>query len=163
MLPSEYGLLDAAVTVRLGKQDINQEFLCINLAADFIQSTFGLSPSTAFPTYPDPSMAAVILLQIHEGWRLKMGVWDAFAPDGGWGFSGNDSVVVIGELERTYTLAAGTLPGTVAVGAVYESAGAIAGEPVSAVHEYSLQLEQLIFRESIDGDDVIQGLGIFAG
>ncbi len=159
----ELNLLDDAVTVRLGKQDINQEFLLINLAADFIQSTFGLSPSTAFPTYPDPSMAAVVLVQLDEAWRLKAGVWDAFAPGGGWGFSGNDSVVVIGELEHTYALGNGTFPGTIAVGAVYESAGEIAGEPVSAVHEYNLQIEQLIFRETSDTDDVIQGLGIFAG
>ena len=56
----EFGLLDDNVTVRLGKQDVNTEFLVIDLAADYIQSTFGLSPSTAFPTYPDPSMGAVV-------------------------------------------------------------------------------------------------------
>ncbi len=57
----EFEMLDSCVTVRLGKQDINTEFLFIDKAADFIQSTFGLSPSTAYPTYPDPSMAAVVL------------------------------------------------------------------------------------------------------
>ena len=159
----EFPALDGDVIVRLGKQDINTEFFFINLASDFIQSTFGLSPSTAYPTYPDPSMAAVVLVQLNEAWQLKAGVWNAFAPGGGWGFSGNDSVVLVGELERTYTLADGTLPGTFALGAVYESSGVIAGEPVSAVHEYILQLEQLIFRESLDEDDVIQGLGLFAG
>ena len=59
-------MLDDNVTVRVGKQDVNSEFFFIDLATDFIQSTFGLSPSTAFPTYPDPSMAAVVLLQLHE-------------------------------------------------------------------------------------------------
>ncbi len=159
----EFGWLDDAVTVRLGKQDINTEFFVINLAGDFIQSTFGLSPSTAFPTYPDPSMAAVVLLQIADAWRIKAGIWDAFAPGGGWGFSGNDSMLVIGELERTYALAGGTLPGVFAVGAVYESAGVIEGEPVSPVHEYILQFEQLIYRECAGDDREIQGLGIFAG
>ena len=62
----EFDLLDSVVTVRLGKQDINTEFLLINKAEDFIQSTFGLSPSTAYPTYPAPSMAAVALIQINE-------------------------------------------------------------------------------------------------
>ena len=124
----EFDILDGAVTVRLGKQDLNSEFLAIDLAADFIQSTFGLSPSTAFPTYPDASMGAVVLMQLNEAWRLKAGVWDAFAPGGGWGFSGNDSVVVIGELECSYALADETLPGTFAVGAVYESAGVIEGD-----------------------------------
>jgi len=96
-------------------------------------------------------------------WRIKAGIWDAFAPGGGWGFSGNDSMLAIGELERTYALAGGTLPGVFAVGAVYESAGAIEGEPVSPVHEYILQFEQLIYRECVCDDDEIQGLGIFAG
>jgi carbohydrate-selective porin OprB len=155
--------LDGDVIVRLGKQDINTEFLFINSASDFIHSTFGLSPSTAFPTYPDQSMAAVVLVQLDETWRLKAGVWDAFAPGGGWGFSGNDSVVLIGELERTYTLANGRLPGTFAVGAVYESAGVIAGKPVSAVREYVLQVEQMVYRESVDGNEGIQGLGLFGG
>ena len=150
------------MTVRLGKQDINTEFLFIDTAADFIQSTFGLSPSTALPTYPDPSMGAVALVDLTDSWRLKAGVWDAFAPGGGWGFSGNDSVLVIGELERTYSLARGTLPGVFAIGAVYESAGVIDGAPVSPVHEYILQVEQLIYREHVC-DDEIQGLSVFAG
>lgn len=158
----EFDCLEEALTVRLGKQDINTEFLVIDLAADFIQSTFGLSPSTAFPTYPDPSMAAVALVQVTDTWRLKAGIWDAFAR-GGWGFSGNDSVLVIGELERTLALAGGTLPGAFAVGAVYESAGVIEGVPVSPVHEYILQVEQLIYREGVCEDDAIQGLGIFVG
>jgi len=159
----EFDWLDDAVTVRLGKQDINTEFFVIELAGDFIQSTFGLSPSTAFPTYPDPSMAAVVLVQVADSWRIKAGIWDAFAPGGGWGFSGNDSMLVIGELERTHALAGGTLPGVFAVGAVYESAGVIEGEPVSPVHEYIFQFEQLIYRECVCADDEIQGLGIFAG
>ncbi|MEM9657281.1 MAG: carbohydrate porin [Planctomycetota bacterium] len=161
----EFDVLDDAVTIRLGKQDINEEFLFINLAEDFIQSTFGLSPSTAFPTYPDPSMAAVALMPIGAGWQLKAGLWDAFSSGGNWGFSGNDSIVVIGELERTYALAAGAYPGTLAVGAVYESAGVIGGEPVSAIHEYVLQIEQLIYREDDigEGDEVVQGLGVFVG
>jgi porin len=159
----EFGWLDDAVTIRLGKQDINTEFLAIELAADFIQSTFGLSPSTAFPTYPDPSMAAVALVQLTNAWRLKAGVWDAFAPGGGWGFSGNDSVLVVGELERTYALASGSLPGVFAVGAVYESAGVIEGNPVSSVYEYTVQFEQLVYRESGGDDGNTQGLGVFAG
>ena len=159
----EFDLLDSAVTVRLGKQDINTEFLLINSAEDFIQSTFGLSPSTAYPTYPAPSMAAVALIQLNESWQLKTGLWDAFASGSGWGFSGNDSVVAIGELEYTYELADGTLPGVFAVGAVYESAGVIEGDSVSPVQEYIVQLEQLIYRESHGDDDAIQGLGVFAG
>jgi porin len=158
----EFGLLDDDVTVRLGKQDVNTEFLFMDSAADFIQSTFGLSPSTAFPTYPNPSMGAVVLVQLSESLRLKAGLWDALAYGGSWGFSGNDTVLAIGELEYTYTLFEGTLPGTLALGAVYESDGELLGEPLSAVQEYVVQLEQIIHRECPLDEDDAQGLALFA-
>jgi porin len=158
----EFDLLENHVTVRLGKQDVNTEFLFVDLATDFIQSTFGLSPSTAFPTYPDPSMGAIVLAKLSESWKLKAGVWDAFSSGGNWGFSGNDTVLLIGELEYTYALF-GTLPGTVAVGAVYESAGELSGEPISPVQEYILQLEQQLYREYSCDEEDNQGLAIFAG
>ena len=55
----EFGLLDERLTVRLGKQDLNSDFLIMEHAGAFIQSSFGLSPSQGFPSYPAPSMAAV--------------------------------------------------------------------------------------------------------
>jgi porin len=159
----EFGLLDDDVTVRLGKQDVNTEFLFIELAEDFIQSTFGLSPSTAYPTYPDQSMGAVALVQINESTRLKAGVWDALSSGGNWGFSGNSTVLMIGELECTYALFDDTLPGTLTLGAAYESAGELSGQPISPVQEYIVQFEQLIYRECSCDDRDPQGLAIFAG
>lgn len=159
----EFQLFGDDMTVRLGKQDLNTEFLFMELAADFIQSTFGLSPSTAFPTYPDQSAGAVVLVQLAESWQLKAGVWDAFASGNGWGFSGNDSVLAIAEVERPYALAGDRLPGVVAVGAVYEASGEVDGAPVSAVHEYYLQVEQWIAQERVSGDEPPQGVGVFAG
>lgn len=158
----EFPLCDC-LTVRLGKQDLNTEFFLIELAEDFIQSTFGLSPSTAFPTFPDPSMGAVALLQLDDSWRLKMGVWDAFSSGGNWGFSGNDSVLVIGELEHTYALLGGMLPGIAVIGAVYESKGEVDGVRLSAVHEYIVQLEQQLYRECPCDADNMQGLAFFVG
>ena len=155
--------LGERLTVRLGKQDLNTEFLLIGLAEDFIQSTYGLSPSTAFPTFPDPSMAIVSLMQLNDAWRLKTGVWDAFSSGGNWGFSGNDSVLLIGELEHSYALRDGTLPGIFALGAVYESSGEVDGQPISAVQEYYLQLEQHIYRECPCDAEDMQGLGFFVG
>ena len=156
----QFDLLEGDVTVRAGKQDVNTEFLFIDMAADYIQSTFGLSPSTAFPTYPDPSMGVVALVQLSESWRLKTGLWDAFAPGSGWGFSGNDSILVAGELEHAYALGRNGLPGVLAVGAVYESEGEFEGTLISAVQEYYVQLEQALTREAGSGD---QGLGVFVG
>lgn len=155
--------LGERLTVRLGKQDLNTEFLLIGLAEDFIQSTYGLSPSTAFPTFPDPSMAIVSLMQLNDAWRLKTGVWDAFSSGGNWGFSGNDSVLLIGELEHSYALRDGTLPGVFALGAVYESSGEVDRQPISAVQEYYLQLEQHIYRECPCDAEDMQGLAFFVG
>jgi porin len=159
----ESGWLDDQVTVRLGKQDFNTEFQCIDAAEFFIQSTFGLSPSTAFPTYPDQSMAAVAIVQLSDSVQLKAGAWSAFAKGGTWGFSGSDSMLLASELERTYSLAGGTLPGIVAIGAVYESAGMIDGQQVSPVHEYFFQFEQFLYRECPGKQECKQGLAVFGG
>ena len=105
------------MTVRLGKQDLNTEFVYIDLAVDFIQSSFELTPSAGLPSFPDPSMAGVVLMQLKDSLQLKVGVWDALASGGSWGFSGNDTVVVIGELEYKYALHEGQLPGIIALSA----------------------------------------------
>lgn len=151
------------VTFRLGKQDLNTEFLFMDLADDFIQSTFGLSPSTAFPTYPNQSAGAVVLVQLAESWQLKSGIWSAFASGRTWGFPDGDSILAITEVEHAYALGDGELPGVASVGAIYESAGEINGDPISAVQEYYVQLEQWILRESPADDAPPQGVGIFAG
>lgn len=159
----EFELFDGSVTVRLGKQDLNTEFLLVETATDFIQSTFGLSPSTAFPTYPDPSMGGLVLLQLNEEWMLKLGLWDAFAPGNSWGFSGNDATVLISELEYRHTLFGSAFPGIMAVAFVYESSGKIAGERVSDVHEYAVQIEQVVYRENVNDCSDEQGMAAFAG
>lgn len=107
-------------------------------------------------------MAAVALLQLGPSLQFKVGVWDALAARGSWGFSGQDTVLVTGELEYAYTLLDGALPGRIAVGAGYLSEGEVLGETFGAVHGYSLQVEQTVFREGDGSAEDIQTLGIFA-
>jgi len=158
----EFSSLCDHITVRLGKQEFNTEFAFMATAEDFIHSTFGLTPSTAFPTYPNPSMGAVAMMQLNDKWTLKTGIWDAFSSGSSWGFSGNDSILIAGELECTYSIGAERLPGILAVGAIYEDGGLIDGQPVSAVHEYIVQCEQVVYRAN-DGLDSNQGLSVFVG
>ena len=158
----EFGLLDDSVIVRLGKQDVNTEFLFMDLAVDFIQSTFELTPSATLPTYPAPSMAAVALVKLDESLRLKFGLWDALARGGSWGISGNDTVLVVGELEYRYAFFDGVFPGTLALGAGYLSDGELAGETLAASHGYYVQLEQLVYRECANDPCNDQGLAVFA-
>ena len=155
--------LDGKLTVRMGKQDFNTEFQRIEGAEYFIQSTFGLSPSTAFPTYPDQSMAAVALTKLADATQFKAGIWSAFAKGGSWGFSGSDSILLASELEHRYSLTGDELPGIVAIGAVYESDGVIDGQTVSPVHEYFFQVEQVIYRECPWDKECNQGLAVFGG
>jgi porin len=157
----EFGLLDDNVTVRLGKQDVNTEFLYMDTAVDFIQSSFELTPTAALPSYPAPSMAAVVLLRLAESLQLKLGVWDAFASEGSWGISGNDIMFLVSELEYKYAMLDGDLPGTVSIGAGYLSEGEVLGTRLSAMHGYSVQFEQYIYRECTCDPDNRQGLALF--
>jgi len=154
--------LEDEVTFRLGKQDMNTEFQRIDGAEFFIQSTFGLSPSTAFPTYPDQALGAVGLLQLSDSLQLKVGAWSAFARGTTWGYS-SDSYLLVSELERRYSLLQDSLPGIFAVGALYESEGEIDGQAVSSVREYFIQWEQAVYRESPWDKESQQGLALFAG
>jgi porin len=157
----ELGLLDGALIVRLGKQNVDSEIMFVESAADFVQSSFTVSPNANLPSYPNQAMAAVALVQLDEAWQLKAGVWNALARGGSWGFSGDDEVFVVGELEYRYALADGALPGTLSAGAGYLSGGEVSGESFSAVHGYSVQLEQLVYRECACNVDNVQGLAVF--
>jgi porin len=158
----EFSLLDENVTVRLGKQDLNTEFLYMDTAADFVQSAFGLTPALVLPTYPDPSMGAVVLAQLTDAWQLKLGVWDAFAFGGRWGISGNNTVLAVGELEYVYALICESLTGTLAMGAGYLSDGELEGAALDASSGYYLQLEQQVYRECVCDPCNSQGLAVFA-
>ncbi|QEG02143.1 Porin B precursor [Stieleria maiorica] len=158
----EFALLDENITVRIGKQDLNTEFLVMDLAADFIQSSFGLSPSAGFPSYPDPGMAAVLLAKLTDSVTLKVGFWDALGNGGGWGFSDNDVTLSILEMEYRYALADGELPGTLDLGVGYQSEGDVTpGVSLSSGYGYYIQAEQLLFRETPRQEESVQGLGIF--
>jgi porin len=158
----EIGLFDQNVAVRLGKQDVNTEFLVMELAEDFIQSSFGLSPSAGLPSYPNPSMAVQVLAQLTESATMKVGIWDGLGDGRTWGFSGNETTITIGEFEYEYALLDGCLPGAIDVGAVYFSGGNVSGRVFPSGHGYYVQMEQLVVRENPREEGDAQGLGAFA-
>ena len=158
----EFGLFNDTVTVRLGKQDLNTSFLVMNLAQDFVQASFGLSPSAGFPSFPDPSMAAVVLADLTPSLQMKIGIWDALPDRSGWGFSGNDVTLSFGELEYSFVLSDARLPGTLDLGIAYSTRGEVAGQTLPSAHGYYVQFEQLIFREQECNQSDAQGLGVFA-
>jgi porin len=157
----ELPLLDETLTFRIGKQDVNSEFIYIDSAEHFIQSSFELTPSSTLPTFPQQSMAAVCLLQINSALQLKLGAWDALAPPGGWGISGNDTVFLASEVEYDYVLNH-NLHGTIGLSAGYQTPGSFNEQPVDAVHGYAVQWEQLLLAESLSDGTNPQGLAAFA-
>jgi porin len=156
----EFGLLDEVIKVRFGKQDVNTEFLFLDSAEDFVHSSFGLTPALTLPTYPDPSMGAVVLAQLTDSWQLKLGAWNALSFGGGWGISG-ETLFMVAELEHNYAVFDGTLPGTLALGAGYLSDGEVLGMPLDASSGVLVQIEQTVWRESVCDDDVPQELAVF--
>jgi len=157
----EFDLLESDLAVRLGKQDLNTEFLAMEMAADFINSSFGISPSAVFPTYPSPSMAVVLLAQLSDSLEFKYGVWDGFADGGSWGFSGEGILFHFAELDYSYSLRDGQLPGSLEAGAAYIPGGKFHNTLLPEIHGYYLQVEQLVYRENAREQQDTQGLGVF--
>ncbi len=103
----ERDFLDDRLTVRLGKQDANHDFALTELAADFIQSSYGFHPTIPMPSYPHSAAGAVFFLRPAEHWDLRAGVFDGAADGSTWGFSGTGEVFSIIEAERQWKLADG--------------------------------------------------------
>lgn len=158
----EFGLFDNNITIRLGKQDLNTEFLIMDSASDFINSAFGLSPSAGLPSYPNPSPAAVLLTDLTPSLGFKFGLWDAFRSNGNGIFSRNGAALFISELEYKYTTPSSQLPGQISVGMTYETSGNVPAGTIPRAFGFYIQFEQLLFREANSTESKPQGLSFFA-
>ena len=161
----ERGFFDGLVRVRLGKQDCNIDFAVVDLGGDFTNSSFGFQPNIPFQTFPDPSMAAVVFLQMTEWLEFKAGVWDGAGDGRTWGFSGEGVTLNLYEFKAEWGLLDGRLPGDFHIGMWYHSGRPEdPGNPdvtFTGNHGVYMGLDQLVFKESWEeGDD--QGLGVFA-
>ncbi len=160
----ERSLWDGLITVRLGKQDANTDFAVVDLGGDFINSSFGFTPTIPMVTFPDPSAGAVTFFQLREWLTFKVGVWDG-APDGGnWGFSGTGDVFSIYEFKAEWGLLGRRLPGDFHVG-MWHHSGEVEelGDPGvthDGTHGLHMGFDQRLFKENWDESDD-QGLGLF--
>jgi porin len=76
-------LLGDRLRLKAGKIDANVEFAAPEYAGDFINSSFGVSPTIlGIPTYPDPSFGIVIVAQPTESVYLSAGVFDGAGQEG---------------------------------------------------------------------------------
>lgn len=165
---SEYwwqlALLDDRLTFLIGKQDINNNFVVTDMATDFIQSSFGISPDVAIPTFPAQSFAAVIKAQLTDSTECKLGIWDG-QPDGGnWGFSGSGVTLSVCEVKSRYEVGYDDRPGNWYLGAVYHSDDFLhPNRPVENRGNYVVYFgaEQMLWRERETDENGDQGLGVF--
>ena len=158
----EFGLFENRVTIRVGKQDLDTEFLLMDTATDFINSAFGLSPSAGLPSFPAPSPAAMLKVDLSPSVGFKVGVWDAFRNAGNGIFSRNGSALFITELEYRYTASTRKLPGLITIGMTYETSGEVPVGTIPKEVGYYIQFEQLLFREANSTESNPQGLSVFA-
>ncbi|HOM19254.1 MAG TPA: carbohydrate porin, partial [Thermoguttaceae bacterium] len=156
----ETTLGDDLLIIRLGKQDVNDEFHLVEMAADFVHSAAGIPATLPAPTYPQGSVAAVLLLKITESLSAKAGIWDGYPNGATWGFSNTGTTFTIVELERTHKLG-GSLPGVIDLGFSHRSTVNVPGDFSPEQYTIYFDIEQMLYREDPCDEKNEQGLGCF--
>jgi len=159
----ERALFDGLLRVRLGKQDANHDFAVVEIAADFINGSYGQHPNIPMPAWPNAAMGVETFLQLQEGLLFKAGVWDGAADGRTWGFSGTGEVLSMYEVELRDE--SGEKPGEFHIGIWYHNGqfGDLDGSPIrTGNHGVHVGAEQVIFRERPGDKEDDQGLGLFA-
>lgn len=79
----EQTLQEGSLRFKLGKVDANSEFAAVQHGAEFLNSSFGFSPTVlAFPTFPDPAFSASAFWTPVSSVTLKAGVFDGATQAG---------------------------------------------------------------------------------
>jgi len=162
----ERSLFDGRLLLKLGKQDANEEFAVVEMAGNFINSSFGFHPTIPMPSFPAPSMAATVFVHLTDWLDFDAGVWDGAPEIGNWGFSGTGDIFTTCEVEVSYELFGG-LPGGFHVGPWYHSGPFADVTPGSTAtfagsHGVHCEMQQALFRECPGDSENQQGLGMFA-
>ena len=100
----ERDLFEGFLAVRVGKQDANAEFAVVDLGGDFVNSSFGVSPTIPLPTFPLPTMGVTTFWQLSEELSFKAGVFDGGSTLDEWGFSDEGHAFSIFELKSTHEI-----------------------------------------------------------
>ena len=115
---------------KIGRVDANSEFAFVDNGAEFINSSFGFSPTIfLLPTYPDPASSANFFLYPAEHLSFGVGVYDGAASRGvrtgvhGPGTLDGGELFFIGELAGQWAVGPHALPGRVGLGGWGHSGG----------------------------------------
>lgn len=163
-------LFEDFMRVRLGKMDGSLEFGVVDLGGDFLNASFGITPTMGtLPQFPYTTFGVVTFWQLTEELELKIGVLDGSGPIdpipqptrrffGGKG----DRAFTIGQI--TYRSDIDGLPGDAHVGVWYD------GQSYTSLRDgfdrrgnYGTYFgaEQMLCKENPDDEEDTQGLGVF--
>lgn len=139
-------LFSDRLRVKVGKIDANTEFDEVSGASDFLNSSMGYSPTImAFPSYPEPKLAAVASYSWRRSDQIGLGV---FRTAGG-------GILSVVEPGHSWSLPKGDLPGHVNVG-YWRLDGSIQrfdGTQASMTQGVYTVIEQSLWRQALTRTD----------
>lgn len=156
--------------VRLGKMDGSLEFGVLDLGGDFLNASFGITPTLGtLPQFPYTTFGVVTFWKLTEELELKVGVLDGSGPIdplpqptrrffGGQG----DRAFTIGQL--TYRTDFDGRPGDIHGGVWYDGqtyVNAFDGSERRGNHGVYLGAEQMLWKENPEDEEDSQGFGVF--
>lgn len=169
----EQKFFEELIRVKIGKVDANSEFGYVETAGDFLNTSFGMTPTLfAMPTYPDPAMSVNLFVQPCEWFYIGFGLYDGAGQEGvrtgrrgpRTFFASPSDYFMIAEAGARWSLHGDDLPGRLALGG-WRHNGRFTrfdGGGEHATEGFYIVLEQAIFRENPDVKDDHQGIGLFA-
>lgn len=100
-------MLSEKLRLKFGKIDANTEFDQVQSASDFLNSSMGYSPTImAFPSYPEPKLAAVASYTLRRSDQIGLGIFR----------TAGDGILSIAEPGHSWSLPKSDLPGHLNVG-----------------------------------------------
>ena len=157
--------------VKVGKVDANSEFAAPEYGNQFLNSSFGYSPTiTALPTYPDPAVSANLFFYPVPWFYCGYGIYDGGdgEPTGNHPphtiYRGETDFFQIAEAGVRWAFAEQTLPGRFAVGVSYFNGhiGQFRGGEQNGTESIYAILEQKLFHYNYYNKTDERGVYAFA-
>jgi porin len=161
------------LTLKLGKQDANRDFIFPEFGVDFINSSFSLIPTILPPTYPNTALGVAAFYQASDLLMLRAAVYDgafyAGQTQGGgqWGFVslGHYGAMSLYEAQFRPQWRDGQLPGNYRFGGWHHThrfpSTASPGQFKQGNFGLYVSCDQMLYRENPSDDGDLQGLGCF--
>jgi len=164
----EQFLLDNKVRIKIGKVDANTEFAAPEHASDFLNPSFGYSPSIfPLPTYPDNALSINVFVYPTPWLYLGYGIYDGngkgdYSPITA--FTGPSDYFQIAEVGVKWAIAEQTLPGRLAGGVFCDNASfeTFSGRHQSGTAGAYVVAEQKIYHNNFYAKDDQRGVYAFA-